>query len=77
MRDYRVTQATHQTLSDTQLTAEQINLLSRGLKFIPTPLTNDQFLFNDLLNVTDETQQLHEPTVMNLCIPFEHTLKNW
>ena len=28
-------------LSDTQLTAEQINLLSRGLKFIPTPVMKE------------------------------------
>ena len=37
-------------LSDTQLTAEQINLLSRGLKFIPTPVTKENQIRRQLLS---------------------------
>ena len=37
-------------LSKEQLTNEQINLLSRGLKFIPTPATRENFIRRQLLN---------------------------
>ena len=37
-------------LSDTQLTAEQINLLSRGLKFIPTPVMKENQIRRQLLS---------------------------
>ena len=37
-------------LSDTQLTAEQINLLSRGLKFIPTPVMKENQIRRRLLS---------------------------
>ena len=50
MRDHRVTQATHQSLSDTQLTAEQINVVSRGLKFIPTPVMKEKQIRHQLLS---------------------------
>ena len=36
-------------LSDKQLTDEQISLLSRGLKFIPTPATNEGLIMRNLL----------------------------
>ena len=36
-------------LSDKQFTDEQIALLSRGLKFIPTPVTNEDFIRHNLL----------------------------
>ena len=36
-------------LSDKQLTDEQISLLSRGLKFIPTPATNEGLIRLNLL----------------------------
>ena len=37
-------------LSDTQLTAEQINLLSRGLKFIPTPVMKENQIRRQLIS---------------------------
>ena len=37
-------------LSDSELTRDQINLLSRGLKFIPTPVTNVSHIRQQLLN---------------------------
>ena len=37
-------------LSDSELTRDQINLLSRGLKFIPTPVTNESHIRQQLLN---------------------------
>ena len=37
-------------LSNTQLTDEQISLLSRGLKFIPTPVTRENIIRRQLLN---------------------------
>ena len=37
-------------LSNTQLTDEQISLLSRGLKFIPTPVTRENIIRHQLLN---------------------------
>ena len=37
-------------LSNLELTQAQINLLSRGLKFIPTPLTNESHIRTQLLN---------------------------
>ena len=37
-------------LSDTQLTAEQISLLSRGLKFIPTPVMKENQIRRQLLS---------------------------
>ena len=37
-------------LSDTQLTAEQINLLSRGLKFIPTPVMKENQISRQLIS---------------------------
>ena len=37
-------------LSKTQLTDEQISLLSRGLKFIPTPVTREEIIRRQLLN---------------------------
>jgi hypothetical protein len=37
-------------LSDSELTRDQINLLSRGLKFIPTPVTNASHIRLQLLN---------------------------
>ena len=37
-------------LSNTQLTDEQISLLSRGLKFIPTPVTREDIIRRQLLN---------------------------
>ena len=37
-------------LSDNELTGDQINLLSRGLKFIPTPVTNESHITSQLLN---------------------------
>ena len=37
-------------LSNEQLTNEQINLLSRGLKFIPTPATRENLIRRHLLN---------------------------
>ena len=36
-------------MSDKQLTDEQISLLSRGLKFIPTPATNEGLIRRNLL----------------------------
>ena len=44
-------QATYKkNLSNTQLTDEQISLLSRGLKFIPTPVTREDIIRHQLLN---------------------------
>ena len=37
-------------LSDTQLTTEQINLLSRGLKFIPTPVMKENQIRRQLIS---------------------------
>ena len=37
-------------LSDTQLTAEQINLLSRSLKFIPTPVMKENQIRRQLIS---------------------------
>jgi len=37
-------------LSDNELTGDQINLLSRRLKFIPTPVTNESHIRSQLLN---------------------------
>ena len=37
-------------LSDSELTRDQINLLSRGLKFIPTPVVNESHIRRQLLN---------------------------
>ena len=37
-------------LSNLELTQAQINLLSRGLKFIPTPVTNETHIRTELLN---------------------------
>ena len=37
-------------LSNTQLTDEKISLLSRGLKFIPTPVTRESIIRRQLLN---------------------------
>ena len=37
-------------LSNLELTQAQINPLSRGLKFIPTPLTNESHIGTQLLN---------------------------
>ena len=37
-------------LSNTQLTDEQISLLSRGLKFIATPVTREDIIRRKLLN---------------------------
>ena len=37
-------------LSNTQLAEEQISLLSRGLKFIPTPVTRENIIRRQLLN---------------------------
>ena len=36
-------------LSNLELTNDQINLLSRGLKFVPTPITNETALRKQLL----------------------------
>ena len=36
-------------LSNLELTNDQINLLSRGLKFVPTPTTNETALRKQLL----------------------------
>ena len=36
-------------LSDYDLTREEINLLSRGLNYIPTPVTNDSHIRKTLL----------------------------
>ena len=44
-------QATYKkNLSNTQLTDKQISLLSRGLKFIPTPVTREDIIRCQLLN---------------------------
>ena len=37
-------------LSNKQLTESQINLLAKGLKFIPTPVTNDNLIRQQLLH---------------------------
>ena len=37
-------------LSNLELTQAQINLISRGLQFIPTPLTNERHIRTQLLN---------------------------
>ena len=37
-------------LSDTRLTAEQMNLLSRGLKFIPTPVMKENQIRRQLIS---------------------------
>lgn len=37
-------------LSNRELTQAQINLISRGLQFIPTPLTNERHVRTQLLN---------------------------
>ena len=50
-KQHWVTQATYiKNLSNTQLTDEQISLLSRGLKFIPTPVTREDIIRRQLLN---------------------------
>ena len=36
-------------LSNFELTTDQVNLLSRGLKFVPTPITNETALRKQLL----------------------------
>ena len=36
-------------LSNLELTNDQINLLSRGLKFVPTPITNETALRKQLI----------------------------
>ena len=38
------------SLSDTELTTEQINLLSRGLKFIPTPVMKENQIRSQLIS---------------------------
>ena len=45
-------------LSDSELTRDQINLLSRGLKFIPTPVTSVSHIRQQLLN--DSKRSLDE-----------------
>ena len=46
-------------LSHKQFTDEQIALLSRGLKFIPTPMTNEDFIRRNLLRLLQTFAGLH------------------
>ena len=44
-------------LSTHQLSDDQVNVLSRGLKFIPTPVTNKTFIRRQLLRDFDNLQE--------------------
>ena len=55
-------------LSDTQLTTEQINLLSRGLKFIPTPVMKENQIRRQL---TQTSTNLPEGCAFNIYISWQ------
>ena len=50
-------------LSNKQLTKSQIHLLAKGLKFIPTPVTNDNLIRQQLLHDFEQfARRIHKPT---------------
>ena len=55
-------------LSDTQLTTEQINLLSRGLKFVPTPVMKENQIRRQLIQTLTN---LPEGCAFNISIMTE------